>query len=82
MNVIKSNFDSHQVCNICKKSCLEMASVGIETMMKAVSSNFQTLAGCHVTTHSKSGSCGSRESVADLPFACLENLSAPIWLLP
>ena len=28
--------DSHQECNICKKSCLEMASVGIETLLKAI----------------------------------------------
>ena len=29
-------FDSHHECNICKKSCLEMASVGIETLLKAI----------------------------------------------
>ena len=29
-------FDSHNECNICKKSCLEMASVGIETLLKAI----------------------------------------------
>ena len=28
--------ESHQECNICKKSCLEMASVGIETLLKAI----------------------------------------------
>ena len=28
--------DSHQECNICKKACLEMASVGIETLLKAI----------------------------------------------
>ena len=29
-------FDSHHECNICQKSCLEMASVGIETLLKAI----------------------------------------------
>ena len=29
-------FDSHLECNISKKSCLEMASVGIETQLKAI----------------------------------------------
>ena len=33
---IYSIFDSHQICNICEKSCLEMASVGIETLLKAI----------------------------------------------
>ena len=28
--------DSHHECNICKKLCLEMASVGIETLLKAI----------------------------------------------
>ena len=34
-------FDSHQECNIRKKSCLEMASVGI--VMKAISGRIDRL---------------------------------------